>query len=68
MILFEIRINEKDQDCIAITHGPTGGFVSIPVVRNETDCQDEQNNCYHAEEPVENIKCDEFGRDCCHHF
>ncbi|XP_031617390.1 serine protease nudel-like isoform X2 [Contarinia nasturtii] len=54
------RIDENDEDCAAITHGPTGGFVSIPIVRNETDCPDEQSNCYQTEELIENIKCDAF--------
>lgn len=61
---FNFSIDDEDQDCVAVSHGKKGGFVSVVVVRNDTDCPDEQENCFNAAEPVENIQCDGFGSSC----
>lgn len=54
-------INEDDGDCVAVSHGQRGGFISTPVIRNDTDCPNDQKNCYQATEPLENVICDGFG-------
>lgn len=55
------RISDNDTDCVAIAHGQMGGFISIPVIRNDTDCPNNQKNCYEAVEPLENVICNGFG-------
>lgn len=47
---------------MAVTHGQLGGFISIPVIRNDTDCPNDEKNCYQTEEPLENVKCNGFGK------
>lgn len=37
-IVSRFRIEDSDRDYIAVSHGPSEGFVSIPAVRNDTDC------------------------------
>lgn len=61
LIDLHFSFNDEDQDCIAVAHGPSGGFVSVPVVRNDTNCPEEQKNCFNSDEPIENIKCNGFG-------
>lgn len=55
------RINDEDEVCVAVSHGQRGGFISVPVIRNDTDCPNDQKNCYQAIEPLENVICDGFG-------
>lgn len=47
---------------MAVSHGKMGGFISVPVIRNDTDCPDDAKNCYQAIEPLENVICDGFGK------
>lgn len=60
--LKSFRINDEDTDCVAVSHGKMGGFISVPVIRNDTDCPDNAKNCYQAIEPLGNVICSGFGK------
>lgn len=62
IILKSFRINDEDTDCVAVSHGKRGGFISVPVMRNDTDCPNDGKNCYQGNEPLENVICEGFGK------
>lgn len=60
--LKSFSIDDEDTDCVAVSHGKRGGFTSVAVMRNDTDCPDDGKNCYQAIEPLENVICNGFGK------